>query len=97
MLKDKLISLFTVLGLAVFAGCPMAPVNTTGTQEPKDHLKAGPERMQKWRELKFGLFVHWDPVSLLGTEISWSRGGERRGRKGTGEIPVEVYDNLLSY
>jgi alpha-L-fucosidase len=32
----------------------------------------------------------------VGTEIGWSRGGERRGRKDatTGEIPVEVYDNL---
>ena len=40
------------------------------------------------------MFIHWGPVSLKGTEISWSRGGERRGREGKGEIPVEVYDNL---
>jgi alpha-L-fucosidase len=63
-------------------------------EEAKDYLKAGPEQMEQWRDLKFGLFVHWGPVSLMGTEIGWSRGGERRGRKGTGEIPVEVYDNL---
>ena len=60
------------------------------------YLKASAEDVQWWRELKFGLFVHWGPVSLKGTEIGWSRGGERRGRqdKGTGEVPVEVYDNL---
>ena len=40
------------------------------------------------------MFIHWGPVSLKGTEISWSRGGERRGIKGKGEIPVEEYDNL---
>jgi alpha-L-fucosidase len=40
------------------------------------------------------MFIHWGPVSLKGTEIGWSRGGERRGIGGTGEIPVEVYDDL---
>ena len=53
------------------------------------------ERLEWWREARFGLFVHWGPVSLKGTEIGWSRGGERRGYRSRGtEIPVEVYDNL---
>jgi alpha-L-fucosidase len=61
-------------------------VTSTGVE---DHL-------QWWREARFGLFVHWGPVSLKGTEIGWSRAGERRGYKwGPGkEVPVEVYDNL---
>jgi alpha-L-fucosidase len=55
----------------------------------------GSDRLKWWREARFGLFIHWGPVSLKGTEISWSRGGERRGYKSRGtEIPVEVYDNL---
>ena len=62
-------------------------------QEP-DYLKAGDENMAKWKDMRFGLFVHWGPVSLKGTEIGWSRGGERRGRGGTGTIPAEEYDNL---
>jgi len=46
--------------------------------------------------MKFGLFIHWGPVSLKGTEIGWSRKGPRRGRArgGTGTIPMEEYDNL---
>ena len=62
----------------------------------EDYLKASPEDVQAWREMRFGLFIHWGPVSLEGTEIGWSRGGERRGRndKTTGSVPVEVYDNL---
>jgi alpha-L-fucosidase len=52
------------------------------------------QRIQWWREARFGMFIHWGPVSLKGTEISWSRGGERRGREGTGDVPVEEYDNL---
>ncbi len=53
-------------------------------------------RMEWWRDARFGLFIHWGPVSLKGTEIGWSRAGERRGYgfgRGT-EVPVEVYDNL---
>jgi len=42
------------------------------------------------------MFIHWGPVSIVGTEISWSRAGERRGRHDahTGNVPVEIYDNL---
>ena len=54
------------------------------------------DRMDWWREAKFGLFIHWGPVSLKGTEIGWSRGGERRGRQGRGQVPVEEYDNLYN-
>jgi alpha-L-fucosidase len=57
--------------------------------------------IQRWKDLRFGMFIHWGPVSIVGTEISWSRGGERRGRQpknsgdpNTGNVPVEVYDNL---
>ena len=54
------------------------------------------DRLTWWREARFGMFIHWGPVSLKGTEIGWSRAGERRGhrsKRGT-QIPVEVYDNL---
>ncbi|MCX8107403.1 MAG: alpha-L-fucosidase [Verrucomicrobiae bacterium] len=56
-----------------------------------------PEHMRWWGEARFGLFIHWGPVSLMGTEIGWSRAGERRGygSKGT-EVPVEIYDNLFT-
>jgi alpha-L-fucosidase len=54
------------------------------------------ERLRWWREARFGLFIHWGPVSLKGTEISWSREGPRLGAPAQfpGEVPVEVYDNL---
>ncbi|MFC1783150.1 alpha-L-fucosidase, partial [Planctomycetota bacterium] len=62
-----------------------------GTQ---DYLQVDPVKMQWWTDARFGMFVHWGPVSLMGTEIGWSRAGERRGRTGTGTIAMEVYDNL---
>lgn len=42
-------------------------------------------RMKWWVDARFGMFIHWGPVSLKGTEIGWSRG---RG------VPVPIYDSL---
>jgi alpha-L-fucosidase len=43
------------------------------------------EAIARWQAMRFGLFIHWGPVSLKGTEIGWSRGAE---------VPIEEYDNL---
>jgi alpha-L-fucosidase len=51
-------------------------------------------RMAWWREGRFGMFIHWGPVSLKGTEISWSRANSNPKCPNKGPIPVEVYDNL---
>ncbi len=89
---------FVVCGLLLsfFMVGAFRQANVYGSSESSNFLKADEQIVQQWREMKFGLFIHWGPVSLKGTEIGWSRGGERRGRndKSTGSIPVEVYDNL---
>jgi alpha-L-fucosidase len=41
--------------------------------------------LKEFQDMKFGMFVHWGPVSLKGTEIGWSRGKE---------VPADEYDNL---
>jgi alpha-L-fucosidase len=53
-----------------------------------------PSRLAWWREARFGLFIHWGPVSLKGTEISWSRANTNPLCPNKGEIPADVYDNL---
>src|SRR3974377_305671 len=53
-----------------------------------------PKRLQWWAEGRFGLFIHWGPVSLKETEISWSRANSNTNCPNKGDIPVEVYDNL---
>jgi alpha-L-fucosidase len=68
-----------------------------GAQAPAPQDPGAPKQaIERWKDARFGMFIHWGPASLTGKEISWSRGGERRGRKdtATGETPVEVYDNL---
>ena len=53
-------------------------------------------RIAWWRKARFGVFIHWDPVSIVGTEISWSRMAPRRGCpiSEKGSVPRIVYDNL---
>ena len=73
------------LGMTLLAG-------RVAAQETEQQREA---RMAWWREAKFGMFIHWGPVSLTGQEISWSRKGGRGwiGAADSG-TPAEIYDNL---
>src|SRR5258708_31603223 len=51
-------------------------------------------RLAWWRTARFGLFIHWGPVSLTGQEISWSRANSNTNCPNNGSIPADVYDNL---
>ena len=44
-----------------------------------------PEAVKNWQDKRFGMFIHWGPVSLTAHEIGWSRGTQ---------TPIEVYDTL---
>jgi len=48
-------------------------------------MKPDPAALKRWQDMRFGMFIHWGPVSLTHREIGWSRGGE---------TPITVYDNL---
>lgn len=98
MLKNKwckwLLRAYLCLIVCLIISCSAGQVGASNSENSRDYLQAGEKDIQRWREMKFGLFIHWGPVSLKGTEIGWSRGGERRGRSGRGQIPAEEYDNL---
>jgi alpha-L-fucosidase len=47
--------------------------------------KADAAALAHWQSLRYGMFIHWGPVSLTEKEIGWSRGSQ---------TPVDVYDNL---
>jgi len=74
-------SLATAVLMAYGAWCSMAAAEVPQDSPPG----APPEAIAKWRQMKFGMFIHWGPVSLKGTEIGWSRGKQ---------VPVEEYDRL---
>jgi alpha-L-fucosidase len=77
---------------ATLAGVAFLVLQLTGSihaAEPgglgKETAEQRDARLQWWREARFGMFIHWGPVSLKGTEIGWSRGEQ---------VPTEIYDNL---
>lgn len=45
------------------------------------HVRA----LEAWQDMRFGMFIHWGPVSQKGTEIGWSRGNQ---------VPRDEYDAL---
>src|SRR5579864_2484355 len=52
------------------------------------------EALEHWRSNRFGMFIHWGPVSLTGQEISWSRANSNTNCPNNGPTRVDVYDNL---
>jgi len=61
------------IALTYFAGLQAQPFTTRDAN------------LEWWKDARFGMFIHWGPVSLKGTEIGWSRGRE---------WTIEEYDNL---
>ncbi len=45
----------------------------------------GDTHLEWFRNARIGMFIHWGPVILKGTEIGWSRGDQ---------VPTEEYDSL---
>ncbi|MCU0914847.1 MAG: alpha-L-fucosidase [Planctomycetes bacterium] len=61
---------------------------------PHDAAKRHEARIAWWRQARFGMFLHWGPVSLTGLEISWSRANSNPKCPNKGPTPTEVYDHL---
>lgn len=55
---------------------------------------APPEAVARWQSWRFGMFIHWGPISIKGEEIGWSRQPGPDGNTTRGSIPANVYDNL---
>ncbi|OQP66310.1 hypothetical protein A3860_12465 [Niastella vici] len=51
----------------------------------KAQLKTSDAVMKDFMSMRFGMFIHWGPVSLRGTEIGWSRDKQ---------VSKEEYDSL---
>ena len=76
-----------VVALLVIAPSVMgadATAQTAAENRPAE-FQPDPAALKRWQDMRFGMFIHWGPVSLTGKEIGWSRGAP---------TPVEIYDNL---
>jgi alpha-L-fucosidase len=50
------------------------------------------QAIEDWKDLRFGMFIHWGPSSQVPSEISWSRGS----RSGNNQEAIEKYDKLYT-
>lgn len=58
---------------------------SAGSLLAQDAAPASATAIKNWQDARFGMFIHWGPVALKGTEIGWSRGAQ---------VSIEDYDNL---
>jgi alpha-L-fucosidase len=79
-----------MLAAGLRLGAPEARPASPAAATPRPY----PERLQWWAQGRFGMFIHWGPVSLKGTEISWSRANTNPKCPNQGAIPAAVYDAL---
>jgi alpha-L-fucosidase len=75
--------LFLIFALSM--GMEVHGQQLVGGGEANPHLKTNQKSLAQFLDMRFGMFIHWGPVSLRGTEIGWSRGRE---------VPFEEYDHL---
>jgi len=78
MMKPIFLTVLLSLGIAGILAAQPTPL-----VEPK--IRTSREVMNGFMDLRFGMFIHWGPVALRGTEIGWSRGVQ---------VPVGEYDSL---
>ena len=69
----------------LFVGASLTPAANSLSAAPPPFPPAQAEAIKRWQDMRFGMFIHWGPVSLTGEEIGWSRAAQ---------TPIEVYDNL---
>ena len=72
------------LWLAAALLANLTPMPAIAAEAPKIP-PVQPAAIKAWQDKRFGMFIHWGPVSLTAHEIGWSRGAE---------TPIETYDNL---
>ena len=95
MFKAKLsfIAIVVVAGSILISGYQCFADETVNVDAYKEKVKA-------WQGLKYGLFLHWGPITIAGAEIAWTRNAPRQGNPNPWYPPkeqligAEVYDNL---
>jgi len=83
-MKHPFLKIFCCLMAFLVQGFQL-PAQYSGGGEAYPGLTTHAHALKEFQDMRFGMFIHWGPVSLRGKEISWSRGRE---------IPMEEYDQL---
>jgi alpha-L-fucosidase len=86
-MKTAMLKLLPYLILPLATLPASAPLHAQASKEEIVDLSKVPQlsespaqrdaRMLWWRDAKFGMFLHWGPVSLSGKELGWGRNANR--------------------
>jgi alpha-L-fucosidase len=60
----------SVIGLCIIALLLFFYMPTTAVTNVRNFNQP---KLQWWQQARFGMFIHWGPVTLTGNDISWSR------------------------
>ena len=71
--------------LAPLALFVLAAAQVQAAESAQPFMKPDPAALERWKDMRLGMFIHWGPVSQTGYEIGWARGSK---------FPIEQYDNL---
>ncbi len=85
MCNRRRLDYYAALAIVLLAAGICANSLAAKQTDKQAQLQPDEEALEQWRDMRFGMFIHWGPVSLKGTEIGWSRGRE---------VPTEEYDQL---
>ncbi len=77
--------------LVVMLVCALIAWSPAAARQDRDD---GDDRMQWWREARFGMFIHWGLYSILEGEYAGNPNHAEWIRT-TAQIPVDEYDELL--
>jgi len=58
-----------------------------------DNISVNDPKLAWWRDARFGLFIHWGPITLTGAEISWCMRTDLPWCKPDYVVP-EIYQQL---
>lgn len=90
----KTFQLISIICLLLFSIVKLNAQDSSDGEKPDIVYQEEP-KLDWFRNAKFGLFIHWGPSSVNGTEISWSRYSHPFDHgDGNGIVPDEEYDNL---
>ncbi|WP_198338996.1 alpha-L-fucosidase [Lysobacter capsici] len=88
-----------VMAALLISGVTFIPATTSAAAEQTSMAVGAPQDRRDWfRDLGYGLFIHWAPMVVQaekysGAELSYSRGGAKPDSwGGSGMIPADVYD-----
>lgn len=71
--------------IAAFLLAASCCISAGAQQNNADRVETDPAVISEFMGKRFGMFIHWGPVSLRGTEIGWSRDKQ---------VPKQEYDSL---